>query len=227
MNTPLLEVCAYNVHTCMIAEKLGAGRIELCSNPKEGGITPGFGTLEYVIENGTLPVYVMIRPRGGNFVYDEHELAIMEKDIKLCKILGFKGVVLGILTPHNRIDINATQKLVEYAYPMGVTFHKAFDRTTDASQALEDVIQTGCERILTSGLQPDALQGADTLRQLINQAAGRITIMPGGGVRSTNAREILNLTGASELHSSALIPGDTDFISDPTELQALLAAMKR
>ncbi len=225
MTKPILEVCAYNVHTCMIAEGLGASRIELCGNPKEGGVTPGFGTLEYVIENGALPVYVMIRPRGGNFVYDEHELDIMYKDIKMCKILGYKGVVLGILTPDNKINIEETRRLVEYAYPMGVTFHKAFDRTTDARQALEDVIQTGCERILTSGLREDALLGRATLLQLINHADDRIIIMPGGGVRSTNAAAIITQTGAKEIHSSALVAGNTDFISDPGELRALIAAI--
>jgi copper homeostasis protein len=226
MATPLLEICAYNVHACMIAEKLGAGRIELCSNPKDGGITPGFGTLEYVAENAKIPVYVMIRPRGGNFVYDEHELAIMQKDIKICKILGFAGVVLGILTADNKVDINATKTLVEYAYPMGVTFHKAFDRVADARQALEDIIAAGCERVLTSGLAADALQGADTLRQLINQADGRITIMPGGGVRGSNIAKIMGITGATEMHSSALTASSTGDIADESEVMALLAGMK-
>ncbi len=225
MTKPILEVCAYNVHTCMIAEGLGASRIELCGNPKEGGVTPGFGTLEYVIENGALPVYVMIRPRGGNFVYDEHELDIMYKDIKMCKILGYKGVVLGVLTRDNKINTEEVRKLVEYAHPMGVTFHKAFDRTTDARQALEDVIQAGCERILTSGLKEDALQGSDMLRQLINQADGRIAIMPGGGVRSSNIAAIIATTGAKEIHSSGLMPGNTEFIADPNELRALIAAI--
>ena len=225
MSNRLLEICAYNVHTCMIADKLKAGRIELCSSPEVGGITPGFGTIEYVVQNSSVPVYVMIRPRGGNFVYDEHELEIMQRDIKICKILGAAGVVLGVLHSDNTVNVTATRNLVDYAHPMGVTFHKAFDETADASKALEDVISSGCERILTSGHSATAIAGSENIKNLVTQAAGRISIMAGGGVRSANVAQLLAIPGLNEVHSSALIAGSNNGIADDDEVATLLAAL--
>lgn len=222
MSKSILEVCAYNIQSCIIAEKAGAGRIELCASPAEGGVTPSYGMIEYAVKNLSIPVYVMIRPRGGNFVYTTEELAIMRKDIAVCKELGAAGIAIGILTEDNLIDTATMKQMVALAYPMGVTCHKAFDRTPDAMTSLEEVITAGCERILTSGLQPTAVAGADRLATLVNKAAGRIIIMPGGGVRSTNVRQLATDTGATELHSSALLPGSEGFVADAGEVAMLI-----
>ena len=222
----ILELCAYNIQSCIIAEEAGASRVELCANPADGGVTPGYGTIRYALEHLNIPSYVMIRPRGGNFVYDAAERDIMRMDIMMCKDLGCKGVVLGILTHDNKIDVEVMKSMVELAYPLGVTCHKAFDRTIDASQALEDVISTGCERILTSGLQATAEYGSEMIAGLIAQANGRITIMPGGGVRSNNIAGIALHTGAKEFHSSGLLKGNTDFIADKNKVMEMIARLR-
>ncbi len=223
MNRSILEVCAYNIKSCIIAEKAGAGRIELCASPAEGGVTPSYGMIEYAVKNLSIPVYVMIRPRGGNFVYTPEELEIMRKDIAVCKELGAAGIAIGILTADNLIDTAAMKQMVALAYPMGVTCHKAFDRTPDAMRSLEEVITAGCERVLTSGLQPTAVAGTDMLKGLVESAAGRIIIMPGGGVRSANIKDLAAATGATELHSSALLSGNVDYVADSAEVAILVA----
>lgn len=225
MNQAILEVCAYNIESCIVAEQAGAGRIELCASPAEGGVTPSHGMIQYAVEHLSIPVYVMIRPRGGGFVYSESELAIMRKDIAGCKELGAAGIAIGILKPDNTIDIEEMKRMVALAYPMGVTCHKAFDRTPDAIRSLEDVIAAGCERILTSGLQPTAVQGAGTLASLVAAAAGRIIIMPGGRVRSSNIKELAITTGTKELHSSALLPGAVEYVADASEVAEMVKAM--
>lgn len=222
MNKHLLEVCAYNIQSCIVAEKGGASRIELCASPAEGGVTPSYGTIHYAVGNISIPVYVMIRPRGGNFVYDAAELSMMREDIAICKQLGAAGIAIGILKPDNTIDTEEMKRMVALAHPMGVTCHKAFDRTPDALQALEDVIATGCERILTSGLEPTAEAGATMLATLVAKTAGRITIMPGGGVRSTNIHQLAHSTGAVELHSSALVAGTEGFVADIDEVRKMV-----
>ena len=222
---PILEVCGYNIQTCIIAVEAGASRIELCSSPAEGGVTPGYGIIKYALDHISIPFYVMIRPRGGNFVYDAAELDIMQKDIVACKEMGCKGIAIGILTPDNNIDVVQMKKMVALAAPMGVTCHKAFDRTTDANKALEDVIAAGCERILTSGLSDTAETGSATIAQLIIQAKGRIIIMPGGGVRSTNIQQIAQQTGAAELHSSGLLKSSQNYIADRDEIVAMVGEL--
>ena len=217
-----LELCAYNIESCIIAAQCGASRIELCASPEAGGTTPGYGTIKYAIEHINIPVYVMIRPRGGSFVYSPPELEIIENDIKACKSLGCKGIVTGILTPDNNIDTEKIKRMVTLAYPMGVTFHKAFDETTDMQQALEDIIATGCGRILTSGLCPTALAGAANISKLIAQAAGRIVIMPGGGVRSANIEEIALKTDALEYHTSAITYNNQKYIAEKLEIRTIL-----
>jgi copper homeostasis protein len=218
----ILEICAYNIHTCLIAEKAGASRIELCADPAVGGTTPSYGLLTYVLEHLSIPVFPMIRPRGGNFIYDDHELAIMKQDILTCRQLGFPGIATGIQLPGGCIDTKNLSLFVEWAHPMSVTCHKAFDRTPDAMQALEDVIATGCTRILTSGLKETAPAGAAVLAQLVAQAAGRIIIMPGGGVRAANLSQLINDTHATEYHSSGLTTKSTDFIADEQEIKAMV-----
>lgn len=182
----------------------GAGRIELCSSPADGGVTPSAGIVSFTLQHIAIPVFPMVRPRGGNFIYNTDELAIMKQDILMFKQIGCPGIVTGVQLLDNRIDTENLKRLVEWAYPMQVTCHKVFDRTPDPFQALEDVITTGCYRILTSGLHKTANEGAVILHSLVKQACSRITIMPGGGVRSSNIDTLVIDTGAKEFHSSGI-----------------------
>lgn len=217
----ILEVCAYNIQSCIIAERAGAGRIELCADPVAGGTTPSYGTIQYVLDNISIPVFPMIRPRGGNFVYDADELAIMKKDILICRELGCPGIATGVLLPNGTIDIESMKRIVDWAHPMAVTCHKAFDRTTDAFKSLEDLVAAGCARVLTSGLQQTAVDGIDTLSKLVVQAAGRIIIMPGGGVRSTNIALLCKETNATEYHSSGILAKSDNYIADEAEIRTM------
>lgn len=198
-----LEIAVFNIQSALLAEKAGAGRIELCENPYDGGTTPSYGTLKTVREKISIPVFPIIRSRGGDFLYTDEEFAVMQKDVLLCKDLGFEGVVIGMLDKDAAIDKEKTKRLVELAYPLDVTFHRAFDRAKDPLQSLEDVIECGCQRILTSGQVPNAFDGKELIKKLIEQADGRIIIMPGSGVRSSNIQHLAAYTGAKELHSSA------------------------
>ncbi|MEP6676527.1 MAG: copper homeostasis protein CutC [Ferruginibacter sp.] len=200
-----LEVIAFNIESCNIIESCGAHRIELCDGPAEGGTTASAGFIKAARQKINIELYPIIRPRGGDFLYSNDEFEIMKADVKLCKEIGCDGVVLGILNTGGSIDKLRCGKLVELAYPLGVTFHRAFDRVADAAQALEDVIDIGCERILTSGLKPAAMDGLDMIASLIQQADERIIIMPGSGLRSSNIMEIGQRTHAIEFHSSARI----------------------
>lgn len=199
----LLEVIAFNIESCHIAQDYGASRVELCDSPPEGGTTPSYGLIRQARRVLKIPLYVMIRPRGGDFLYSDQEIDVMYEDIRMCRDLGVDGVVLGILTADGSVDVARTAHLVEAAHPMGVTFHRAFDRVSNFQTALSDVIQTGCERILTSGLQPKADAAIDTLTDLVKIAGDDIIIMAGSGINSTNIKMIARLTGIKELHSSA------------------------
>jgi copper homeostasis protein len=211
-----LEICCYNYQSCIIAAGAGANRIELCADAAEGGTTPGFGTIKRVKEKVGIDVYPIIRPRGGDFFYDEEEFIMMKSEILLCKELGCEGVVIGMLKQDGSIDKDRCKQLVALAYPMGVTFHRAFDRASNPFEALEDIIQIGCERILTSGHKPVALEGAQLLDELTRQANDRIVIMPGSGVRAANIIEVAKKTGAVEFHSSASskINSSMQFVND-------------
>lgn len=198
-----LEVIGFIIESCILAQAAGAHRIELCDNPGEGGTTPSYGFIKAARENLRIELYPIIRPRGGDFFYSDAEFDVMKVDVKLCKDLGCDGVVIGMLNADGTVDKKRCKELVEIAYPLGVTFHRAFDRVSDAAQALEDVIEIGCERILTSGLVPNALNGAETLAALIKQADERIIIMPGSGIRAGNIIELAQKTGAVEFHTSA------------------------
>lgn len=198
-----LEVIAFSIESVITAGRTGAHRIELCDNPAEGGTTASYGMIKTARENTTLQLYPIIRPRGGDFLYTKEEIALMKHDIQLCKELGCDGVVLGILKADGSVDTEATSMLAEAAYPLGVTFHRAFDRVANPFEALEEVIKCGCERILTSGLKPTAPEGAETLAELVRQADDRIIIMPGSGVRAGNIADLARITGAMEFHSSA------------------------
>lgn len=200
-----LEVISFSLESCRTAVEAGAQRIELCDNPLEGGTTPSAGMIQIARSIASIQLYPIIRPRGGDFLYTEDEYQMMQEDVRICKELGCDGVVLGLLNRNGTIDTDRTRKLVEEAYPLGVTFHRAFDRVSDYEKALEDVIHCGCERILTSGLSPTVTEGKETLKKLVSLAKGRISIMPGSGLRSANLKDIAEYTGAKEFHSSARI----------------------
>ena len=222
----LLEVCAFNIQSCLIAERAGAGRIELCMDPMQGGTTPSYGLIEYVLDKISIPAFPMIRTRGGNFVYDADELAIMKRDVLACRELGCAGIATGIQLSDGRIDVENLKRIVEWAHPMTVTCHKVFDATPDAFAALEDVIAAGCTRILTSALHKTAVEGTDVLKQLVVQAGDRIIIMPGGGVRSSNIGKLAEDTGAQEFHSSGLIARGTNHIADEEEVRLMVEQLK-
>jgi copper homeostasis protein len=200
-----LEICAFNLSSALIAQRAGADRIELCAGPEEGGVTPSAGLIRTARESLQIALYPIIRPREGDFLYSEEEFRIMLRDIDYCKQLGCNGVVIGLLQADGSIDQRRTARLVEAAYPLGVTFHRAFDRAANPFEALEDIIRTGCERILTSGQRPVAMEGASLLNELVREADDRIVIMPGSGVRSANIAELAEKTGAVEFHTSARV----------------------
>jgi copper homeostasis protein len=199
----ILEIAVFNIDSAIQATQAGADRLELCENPHDGGTTPSYGFMKAVRELVSIPIFPIIRPHGGDFLYSEAAFRVMQKDIALAKELGFEGVVLGLLRRNGTIDTNRTALLVEQAYPMEVTFHRAFDRAIQPLEALEAIIQTGCSRILTSGQQPNAIDAKDLIQQLVQQAADRIIILPGSGIRANNIKALADFTGANELHSSA------------------------
>ena len=192
-----------------MAQAAGANRIELCDNPGDGGTTPSYGFIKAARKNLQIELFPIIRPRGGDFLYSDDEFEIMKTDIKVCKQLGCDGIVIGILNAVGAVDTKRCAMLVELAYPLGVTFHRAFDRANDPLKALEDIIEIGCERILTSGQKPTAIEGADLISKLIEQATERIIIMPGSSIRSDNIIELAKKTGAIEFHTSARIFSDS------------------
>ena len=201
----LLEICVFNVATAIAASNAGADRIELCENYANGGTTPSYGYLKTIREKIAIPVFPMIRPRGGDYFHTTDEIAIIKKDILLCKELGFDGVVFGLLNQDGSIDEYNTALLVEAAYPLEVTFHRAFDRCKDPLNALEILIEVGCTRVLTSGLEPKVTDGLGLVKQLVDQANNRIIILPGSGLNSSNVKHIIDSTGVSEVHTSARI----------------------
>lgn len=198
----LLEIAAGSLASALAAQEGGADRVELCSSLAEGGITPSRGMLEVVRDRVRIPVYVLIRPRGGDFLYDDADFEMMRRDIETCAQLGFDGVVVGALDADGVVD-QRCRELVAAAGKLGVTFHRAIDASADLSRSLEDVIALGCERILTSGGCANALAGAQAIAGLVEQAAGRIIIMAGAGVRSQNLAELARLSRAHDFHGSA------------------------
>ncbi|HEX2847236.1 MAG TPA: copper homeostasis protein CutC [Chitinophagaceae bacterium] len=202
MPKAILEVCAFNIQSCFIAEKAGAYRVELCDNPVEGGTTPSYGTIKRTRERISIKLYPILRPRCGNYYYDEDELAIIKQDIAVCKELGCDGISIGVQKINGEIDVDKLKQFVEWAYPMGVTCNRAFDATPDPFQALEDIIAAGCERILTSGQKSAAPDAGELLGKLVKQAGDRISIMPGAGIRSSNIKKLMEESGAKEYHGS-------------------------
>jgi copper homeostasis protein len=204
MGKNILEICCYNLESAVIAAEAGADRVELCADPASGGTTPGIGLIKSVRKKIRIELYPIIRIRGGDFLFSDEEFEVMIHEVEACKLAGCEGVVIGMLLPDGRVDKISTSRLIEKAYPMGVCFHRAFDWTRNPFEALEDVVEVGCERILTSGQQPTAILGAPLIKDLIVQAAGRIQIMPGSGIRAGNIVDLKNETGATVFHSSAI-----------------------
>lgn len=205
---PLLEISVESLDAALAAVRAGADRIELCQDLSVAGITPSPELMRLARAQVPVPIFAMIRPRAGDFCYSPAEFAQMKRSITLAKDTRMDGVVLGILSPDSRVDVPRTSELVNFAAPLPVTFHRAFDDLHDLSQGLEDVVATGATRILTSGAQPNADNGIPELVTLLSQARHRITILPGGGIRPANLRKIARATRASEFHSglSNLLP---------------------
>lgn len=202
----ILEICASSVTSALAAESGGADRVELCDNMAEGGTTSSYATIAKARDLLKIQLYPIIRPRGGDFLYNELEFELMWNEVVCCKKLGCDGVVIGLLAEDGTVDEKRTRWLAELAWPMGVTFHRAFDRAADPFSALEAVIGAGCERILTSGQQPTAPEGAALISQLVQKASGRIAIMAGSGVRVDNMAQLVKNTRAEEYHSTAKSP---------------------
>lgn len=204
------EICANSVESCLAAQEGGADRVELCAGIPEGGTTPSYGEIKLARKLLTkTKLHVIIRPRGGDFLYTPLELERMEEDIRICRELGVDGVVFGCLTEEGEIDREANRRLVELARPMSVTFHRAFDRTADPMKALEDIISLGCNRILTSGQQPKAIDGINLLAQLEKKLKEYplppIQLLAGSGVNEENIRQIFDATDIHEYHFSARV----------------------
>lgn len=198
----LIEIATTDFETTRLAVEGGADRIELCAALSEGGITTSPGILQTCREKFSLPIYPIIRPRSGDFLYTDSEFECMKKDVLFCKQLGMDGIVIGALLANGEIDQTKTGKLIELAYPMGVTFHRAFDRCLNPYEALEELVNLGCERILTSGQQLTAPEGAHLIKELQQLADNRIIIMPGSGVRVDTIEQLAKQTGCTEFHSS-------------------------
>lgn len=198
----IIEIATNDFITTKSAVEGGADRIELCAALSEGGLTPSYGTIRQCRESFAVSLFPIIRSRSGDFLYTEEEFSIMMQDVKFCKQAGCDGIVIGLLHQDGSIDIKRTSQLVEAAYPLEVTFHRAFDRCKSPFEAIEQLIRAGCQRILTSGQQPTAPQGAELISELIKAADNRIVIMPGSGVRKENIKELKDKTGAVEFHSS-------------------------
>lgn len=239
-NKAILEVCAFHIESCLIAEREGAVRVELCDNPIEGGTTPSYGTIKLVREKISILLYPIVRPRSGNYFYSEEEFLILKDDIKMCRQLGCDGISVGISDIDGKIDKERLKRIVEWAGPMGVSCNRVFDCTPDPFSALEDIISCGCERVLTSGQKSAAPLAGKLLNQLVIQADDRIVIMPGAGVKSSNIAALKKESGAMEFHSSArkialnpvtytnpeVIDYGNVYLADALEVKAMVGALK-
>lgn len=202
-----LEIACFNSDSALIAQENGADRVELCAEMEVGGTTPNLEITKQVRDVITIDLNVMIRPRGGNFVYSESEFEQMKNEILTFKEMGVNGFVFGILNENNSINITQNSEIVALAKPLPCTFHRAFDEVSDAFQSLEDVIECGFQTILTSGQQPNVMEGVNRLTELVAKANNRVVIMPGGGLRSTNIEFLQEKTKATFYHSSAITDG--------------------
>lgn len=203
MNKIIVEVCSNSLRSSLEAERGGASRVELCSSIPEGGTTPSYGEIVLNSRKLNIDLNVIIRPRGGDFLYSRDELAVMEADIRTCLNLGVNGVVFGVLRADGTVDMEANRRLIAAAEDMNITFHRAFDMCCDPKRALEDIISLGFDTLLTSGGAPTALQGAAVIADLVKCAGGRIVVMPGCGITADNIEEIQKITSARAFHLSA------------------------
>lgn len=199
------EACVESFEKALEAQSNGANRIELCENLVVGGTTPSYGTVKICLEKLNIPIFPMIRARGGNFVYSKDEIEIMKEDIKIFKELGVKGVVLGCLTSDNKIDLELTKELVDLAYPMEVTFHKAIDEILNPLDYIDDLVNIGIKRILTSGGEVTALEGKDLINEMIKKSNGRLKIVVAGKVTKGNLNGLSNLISADEFHGKLIV----------------------
>jgi copper homeostasis protein len=241
----LLEVCANSVTSALAAQDGGAVRIELCENLHEGGTTPSHGEIALARKMLRIKLHVLIRPRSGDFLYDDMEFKIMVADVKYSVEAGCDGIAIGILNPDGTVDKERCNQLIKIAkqHNVSVTFHRAFDMCDDMFHAMEDIIEMGCDRILTSGGKSTAMEGSGTIAQLIKKAAGRIIIMPGSGINEKNVADLVRFTGATEIHSSArvrieskmdykndsIIMGDNygdEYINDVTDTERVKMILK-
>ncbi|MDD2550351.1 MAG: copper homeostasis protein CutC [Bacteroidales bacterium] len=200
-----LEICCFTAHSALRAAQAGAHRIELCDNIAEGGTTPSYATIDYAVRGLQIPVNVIVRPRGGDFLYSDMEYHLIKEDIAQIKKLGANGIVIGFLTPEGEIDVDRTAEVVKLAAPMDITFHRAFDMCINPFIALEQLKKLKINRILTSGGYPNAEKGAHVLAKLVHKANGKIVVMPGSGINDKNLKKLIHLTQANEYHSSAKI----------------------
>lgn len=200
---PVLEIAANSLASALAAQDGGADRVELCASLGEGGLTPSYATIALARERLTIPLYVLIRPRGGDFLYNDLEVETMCRDIEACARTGCDGVVIGALDADGDIAMESCRSMITAAGSLGVTFHRAFDLAREPARALEDIIALGCERVLTSGQAATAVDGAATIRDLIVQAARRVIVMPGAGITAENISLLRVVTGAAEFHASA------------------------
>lgn len=201
MKSIIVEAAVETLHSAVAAERAGAHRLELCAGLADGGTTPSAGLVASVVERVHVPVFVLIRPRGGHFVYSDDDLAIMRSDVELACTLSVGGIVTGVLTPDHRIDAERTRSLVEAAGGLPVTFHRAFDLVEDAGEALEQLVAAGVSRVLTSGGAARALDGAARIAHLVERAAGRIVVIAGGGIREDNVRAVVERARVTEVHT--------------------------
>ena len=203
--TILVEACVDSIESALAAARGGAHRVELCANLIEGGTTPSAGTLAVCRSQLDVSIFVLVRPRGGDFLYTAAELAVMLEDIRRAKEAGVQGIVTGVLRADGDIDADRTRELIAAARPLQVTFHRAVDVCRDAGRALETLIALGVERVLTSGQAATAPEGAETIAELVRQAAGRIAILPGGGITEDNVATLVRATGVSEVHLTGAV----------------------
>jgi copper homeostasis protein len=214
----LVEAAVETLESSLAAERAGADRIELCENLREGGTTPDGALVATIVERIRLPVFVLIRPRSGDFVYSANEFDVMIRDIELTRTMGIAGIVTGALDTNRRVDVKRTRSLVKAASGLPVTFHRAIDSSANLAVALEDAIEGGVSRVLTSGGALTATQGVDVIAALVLQARERVSIVAGGGIRDHNARELIARTGVHEVHGRLV---------NEAQMRGLVDAVKR
>lgn len=215
----LLEIACFNLDSALIAQASGADRIELCENYSLGGITPTPSIILQAKKQITIPIHVIIRPRGGNFLYKESEISEMKKNILFCKENKVNGIVFGVLNSQNEIDLKICKELISLAKPMSVTFHRAIDSCHNIERSIEQLIELGVDRVLTSGGKGNCIDNLSTLKDLQAKLGTKIKIMPGGGIRSTNISEIAKITNTNEFHSAALLKGEA--IANENEIKLM------